>query len=707
MRVTEEDEYFPPPPELRELVPALDAAGRVRVRRRSRRGRARSAAASPATATPTPPRCSPASTADGSTAIGRLLSGRRGPASRRSYASSNSPLQRVGERSPSARRPGRAAPARRRGASGSIGSPTTIATRPKRGIGDLCDRRISSVPAMPTRHDRNAGAQREVRGAGLERLDLRAVLAGPLGVHAQHLARLEHRRPNRAPPCGRCRRARPESHRAPEQRAEHGHPEQRRLAHEADPPARDRRRERDVHHRTVRRGEHEATRRGNVLQPDDRGRGTARRGMPGHERAHEPVEQHQAIPAARARSTSSCDDLVDRRGRSCRPRSRRRPARSGETTPAAVERVAPRRGRLAPSSTSTVARRRRLVVLAPAARAPRRSRSGTPSPVRRGTRPSRCRAPRPLPPPCSPNPRALPRDEHRAHRRVGRDGRDRGRHLGARGSRRSRRGRRSSSRADRRRPCARSRSARTPARRRGRRRASSTASVDRPVHRAGVEHLAAERGTRRPARWSTCPSPTGRRSRRRLAVVGATSAAHRRRHPSSRARSSANSGYDDDDRRPAPHRALAVDRVGRDRRGHRDAVVAVALERRRPAARPPRIDSPSARVSTATPSCRQLLSTVPMRSLSFTASSAASRISVTPSANAAATASAGISSCTLGISSPAIVGGRERARRGRGSRRPVRRSAPPVSTTLDVGAHAPQHVDEPQPRRVERSPTRS
>ena len=40
VRVTDEDEYFPPPPELRELVPALDALAAVRVRRRSSNGRA-------------------------------------------------------------------------------------------------------------------------------------------------------------------------------------------------------------------------------------------------------------------------------------------------------------------------------------------------------------------------------------------------------------------------------------------------------------------------------------------------------------------------------------------------------------------------------------------------------------------------------------------------------------------------------------------
>ena len=54
VRVTDEDEYFPPPPELRELVPALDALAAVAFggdpagRPGARRTR------SPATAPPTP-----------------------------------------------------------------------------------------------------------------------------------------------------------------------------------------------------------------------------------------------------------------------------------------------------------------------------------------------------------------------------------------------------------------------------------------------------------------------------------------------------------------------------------------------------------------------------------------------------------------------------------------------------------------------------
>ena len=73
------------------------------------------------------------------------------------------------------------------------------------------------------------------------------------------------------------------------------------------------------------------------------------------------------------------------------------------------------------------------------------------------------------------------------------------------------------------------------------------------------------------------------------------------------------------DRTPAPHGARAVDRVGRDRRRHRDAVVAVALERRRLGGAPPRTTRPSARASTASPSCESSCCSAPIRLLSFTA----------------------------------------------------------------------------------------
>ena len=88
-----------------------------------------------------------------------------------------------------------------------------------------------------------------------------------------------------------------------------------------------------------------------------------------------------------------------------------------------------------------------------------------------------------------------------------------------------------------------------------------------------------------------------------------------------------------------------------------------------------------------------------MRSLSFTRSSPASRISVTPSANAAATASTGISSCTSGISSPAMVVAVQRRRR---HVQITDRFTELLARDVDVdgGAHPAQHVDERDPRRV-------
>ena len=67
---------------------------------------------------------------------------------------------------------------------GTIGSPTTIATRPKRGIGARPAAQDLLGARHPDRNDRHAGAQREVRGARLQRLDLRAVLARAFGEHA-------------------------------------------------------------------------------------------------------------------------------------------------------------------------------------------------------------------------------------------------------------------------------------------------------------------------------------------------------------------------------------------------------------------------------------------------------------------------------------------------------------------------------------------
>ena len=86
---------------------------------------------------------------------------------------------------------------------------------------------------------------------------------------------------------------------------------------------------------------------------------------------------------------------------------------------------------------------------------------------------------------------------------------------------------------------------------------------------------------------------------------------------------------------------------------------------------------------------------VAMRSLSLTLSSAASANVVVPSAEAAATASTGISSISDGTSAPPTSVALQRAvpgPDGRPSWWPGR-----GRSTLDVGAHAPQHVEEAGP----------
>ena len=107
--------------------------------------------------------------------------------------------------------------------------------------------------------------------------------------------------------------------------------------------------------------------------------------------------------------------------------------------------------------------------------------------------------------------------------------------------------------------------------------------------------------------------------------------------------------------------------------------------------------SPSDRASTAMPSWVSSCWSVPIRLLSLTASSAASRMSVTPSANAAATASAGISSCTFGISSPPIVVPVRSAERTANS--PT--GSPHTSDVCRMSICAPmRHSTSTNPRRV-------
>ena len=106
-----------------------------------------------------------------------------------------------------------------------------------------------------------------------------------------------------------------------------------------------------------------------------------------------------------------------------------------------------------------------------------------------------------------------------------------------------------------------------------------------------------------------------------------------------------------------------------------------------------RLDADAERVSSSL--------TVAMRSLSLTRSSAASRISVTPSANAAATASTGISSITRGISAPSTVVPCSGAARDPELAHRLAELLAGVDD-LDRRAHAPEHVDERDARRVQR-----
>ncbi len=150
---------LPAAAELRELIPALDAAAALLLggdvtavaraggplRRRPHRSTRR--------------RCSPPSATDpsarGARAVAQLVAS--------SNTTCNASCNRAVSASTCSR--GTTPPTARGGLT--IGSPTTIATRRKRGQLAVA-RRISSVPAMPDRHDRHPGPQREVRRARLQ-----------------------------------------------------------------------------------------------------------------------------------------------------------------------------------------------------------------------------------------------------------------------------------------------------------------------------------------------------------------------------------------------------------------------------------------------------------------------------------------------------------------------------------------------------------
>ena len=150
--------------------------------------------------------------------------------------------------------------------------------------------------------------------------------------------------------------------------------------------------------------------------------------------------------------------------------------------------------------------------------------------------------------------------------------------------------------------------------------------------------------------------------------------------------------------RPASHGRGPGQGVGGDRARHRDAVVAVALERRRGGGAAPDHEPVGSGLDPDPELRRALARGWRCRSLSFTRSSATSRNSVTPSANAAATARAGTSS----IEPLVAVDDGAGQRRGAHAQVPDR-LAEPVRAGLDVdaGAHAAQHVDEPEPGGVQ------
>ena len=149
--------------------------------------------------------------------------------------------------------------------------------------------------------------------------------------------------------------------------------------------------------------------------------------------------------------------------------------------------------------------------------------------------------------------------------------------------------------------------------------ASQHRQRDRPVHRAGVEHVQPER-VGDPARDGRLPRARRPVDRHDAAPVTRAPVSRRevgRRSRDTRSRPRAS---------PAPSSRPSVACAG-DRGRHRDAMVAVALRAsHRPAARRGR-RARRGRVSTPMPSSVELLlRRVAMRSLSFTGSSAASRI---------------------------------------------------------------------------------
>ena len=302
------------------------------------------------------------------------------------------------------------------------------------------------------------------------------------------------------------------------------------------------------------------------------------------------------------------------------------------------------------------------------------------------------------------DPGSLAAHEHRAHRRVVRDRRHRARDLGSPDLGRHVTPADAHHAVTRGRAPAASASAATAVAVVERQARLHRGERDRAVHRAGVEGREAAARRRRRARPSTCPSPRARRSRPRRPFTPLTTCSRSRPALGEEREVGAELGVRH--RRGAEPTDLggAVERVPGDRARRARSGGRRGCRPDPASGRPPRIARPSALVSTPTPSARERARRrVSTRSLSFTRSSAASVISVTPSANAAATASTGISSCTLAISSPAMVVADSGAARTR--RSPTGSpSSSPVRTDLDVGAHA--RSTSTNPVRVGLRPTR-
>ena len=171
--VTDEDEYFPPPRELRELIPALDALAAFVLGGDPAAARARGG---PFTDD---------RDVDASLVLAELAdlarARRTGERERVVEALLQLDAELLGHLADLAG----AAPAPR-GAAGWIGSPTTIATRRKRGM-TLPLARISSLPPIAT-GTTGTEPRREVGGAVEQRADLGPVVARALGEDRHRLA---------------------------------------------------------------------------------------------------------------------------------------------------------------------------------------------------------------------------------------------------------------------------------------------------------------------------------------------------------------------------------------------------------------------------------------------------------------------------------------------------------------------------------------